>query len=165
MNSERKPNAAEHVLLRIGPHIEKHKHDLTHVVWEKHPESKNKVMTKILCKVCQQVIAGQVESDAKVPSRVIHGATYLYKVLTFSRFGAYTEVTLTFDDGSKHVTHLCTGCIRKLDDPSVLEFVYVSDLAQNLHEEQSGHGAALWHVYPEYATRIPVGWEDNGGLK
>jgi hypothetical protein len=67
------------VLLRIAPQVRLGK-ELTHIKWEKHPESKTRIMTQIVCKVCGGVIAGQVESDAKVPSRVIHGATYLYKV-------------------------------------------------------------------------------------
>jgi hypothetical protein len=152
------------VLLRIGPHVEKKQHDLTHLKWDKHPESKNRVMTQIVCKVCGGVIAGQVESDAKVPSRVIHGATYLYKILTFARFNSYTEVEITFDDGSKHVTHLCTACAQKLDEPGLLEYIYACDLAQWLWEEQHGFGDALWHCYPDIVTRRPVAWKDNGGL-
>jgi hypothetical protein len=152
------------ILLRIGPYVEREKSDLTHVKWEKHPESKNRVMTQINCKICHEVIGGQVESDAKVPSRVIRDATYIYKILTFSRFSAYTEIEITFDDGSKHVTHLCTSCVRKLDDPDTLEYLYSCDLAQWLWEEQHGHGPALWHTYPECATRKPVAWKDNGGL-
>ena len=92
------------------------------------------------------------------------GTTFMYKTLTFSRFAAYTEVEIIFDDNSRHVTHICTGCKQKLDDPEILELVYVSDLAQWLWEEQHGHGPALWHVYPECATRVPVAWKDNGGL-
>jgi len=155
---------ADHILLRIGPHIERTKSDLTHIKYEKHPESRNRVMTQLKCKLCGQVIAGQVESDAKVPSRVIRGSTYIYKVLTFARFSAYTEVELIFDDGSKHVTHVCTGCLGKLDNLDNLEFIYASDLAQWLWEEQHGHGSALWHVYPDCAYRRPVGWKNNGGL-
>ena len=60
----------DQVILRMGPHLEKHG-PMTHVKWEKHPDSKNRIMTQILCKLCHQVIAGQVESDARIPSRVI----------------------------------------------------------------------------------------------
>ena len=151
------------VLMRLGPYV-KAGREMTHITWAKHPESKNRVMTEIVCKLCRGVIAGQVESDAKVPSRVIHGATYLYKTLTFSRFHSYAEVTLLFDDGSKHVTHVCTGCKSKLDSPDVLEYIYACDLAQWLYEEQHGHGDALWNTYPDCATRVPIAWKDNGGL-
>jgi len=137
---------------------------LVHVHYETNPGSHATVLVGIDCKLCGSPIMGPVEHE-KMSKVVRHnGQNVIIKYVEHARFGAYTEVALTMDDGSKHVTHLCRGCVQKLSDPLVLEQIYAMDLAQWLFEEESGRGPAIWHVYPQVVDRRPVSYEDLGGL-
>lgn len=151
----------------VKQRISRHPAGLTpkpHVFYERTGGRDAPSLVGINCKICETPIMGTVESERLQKTVRHNGRNIIIKYLTHSRFGLYTEVLLTFADGSRHQTHLCRNCVQKLADPQMLEYVYACDLAQWLSEEGLGRGDALWHAYPQVVDRVPISFEDMGGL-
>jgi len=153
------------VIRRIARSTRDGKRPHPHVRYETLDNDRYPTLVGIDCKICGVTIMGQVEDERLQKVRQVNGRPIITKYVTLSRFGLYTEVLITFDDGSKHQTHMCRNCVQKLSDPDILEYVYACDLAQWLDEERKGRGSAFWHIAPNIVDRDPVSYEDQGGLQ
>jgi hypothetical protein len=88
-------------------------------------------IVSVHCKSCGAVLVGPMP-DEDEPTRTIFTATPLY-----------AEIEITFDDGSKHVTHLCKVCRNGLTVAD-LEDLYAADLAEFEEDEKHGDHPAPW---------------------
>lgn len=138
--------------------------DLQHIEYRRNPDTGRHDMVRINCKICGSIIGGPVDSGEHAKTERVGQQTIIYRTQTFSRFALYTEVEIQFDDGSKHVTHLCKQCIPRLNEPGMLERLYVADLAQFVHEDVIGLHQHLWDGLDMMFTRQPIGWTDLGGV-
>jgi hypothetical protein len=111
------------------------------------------VTDAVLCKGCGAPIRGLVEDERFEDVRRLDGGrVVVYKKLVFACLPNYGERTIEFDDGSRHVTNGCLGCLNKLTDAD-LEAWYASDLAELEQLERRGAGPVPWAAF---ADRKPV---------
>ena len=90
-------------------------------------------ITEIFCKRCQTCIRKLVNERLKCLAN-------------------YKEVTIMFDDGSAHVTCLCTKCAREVTAEE-LEDIYCADLEEMDMEEKKGRGEVPWQ---RFINRAPT---------
>ena len=100
-----------------------------------HPESPGTIEA-VLCKFCGARIKGWV-SQERYQNRMSLLALPLYE-----------EVTIEFDDGSAHVTPMCSKCADTLDAEKV-EAAYVADMQEFAEAEGKGAGAVNWKMFQD----------------
>lgn len=99
-----------------------------------------------LCPLCETPIRGLVEADGMRTIRRSKGQTVIEKPMVLACLASYAEVTIEFDDGSKHVTGICKSCIEEGLTAEDLEAVYAADLLEMATIEQNGGGRAPWKI-------------------
>lgn len=67
----------------------------------------------------------------------------------------YAEISIEFDDGSSHISPLCTSCRAKGLDGVALEEVYCDDMKALAIEEEATKTLMRWEMWKD---RIPVGY-------
>jgi hypothetical protein len=72
--------------------------------------------------------------------------------LTLACLANYKEVLISFDDGSNHVTCLCSKCAREATIYD-LEGLYASDMDECDKEEKLGLGKPKWD---KWNNRKPI---------
>jgi hypothetical protein len=70
---------------------------------------------QVLCKRCGIEIAGMVGEGRK---------------MRFVYHGLYREVKMLMDDGSRHVTNVCSKCAVGVDDVALLQALHDADMLQ-----------------------------------
>lgn len=108
---------------------------------------------KVFCKGCGDLIVDLIPSDnpSHRETKTIKGKIVVFERLVPAQMPAYVEVEITFDDGSFHITPLCTPCFRDFTDPDELEDIYMADMDQLLRE-----GGSKDYMEGNPSTRIPV---------
>jgi hypothetical protein len=97
---------------------------------------------EVYCKIC----------GAKIQFLTPHPDHQDRLVLTCG--SSYREIALEFDNGSAHITPICSDCLRgNLDRTTLLE-LYYADSIQFSVEEGAGLGEAPWYLI---ADRKPKG--------
>lgn len=79
------------------------------------------------CKECGRPIKGLVVDDRFSETRIINGKTIVFQRLVLAELPGYSEIEIEFDDGSRHITHVCKGCLPKLT-PNDLDALYEADM-------------------------------------
>lgn len=105
----------------------------------------------IVC-LCKAPIAGLIPTSGTVA----RGAQVLGGVYVFGYYPNYQQAEMTFDDGSKHVSHGCQGCWQNLRDGTMERF-YVRDLIGFQYLEDLGHDPTPESMWAQFLTRRPVG--------
>lgn len=84
----------------------------------------------ISCKICGTVIAEKME---RIVGYEMDRAGNRTKVISrqFVYLPTYTEIKITFDDGSNHVTNGCSICMHDKLRPEVLEEIHRADQEQS----------------------------------
>lgn len=77
-------------------------------------------IASLFCKVCGTPIAS-------TQLRVIQVVPETKRIMRFSRHDNYTEIKIAFTDGSFHVTHGCSSCMKKGLSPELLNDIYLAD--------------------------------------
>ena len=100
---------------------------------------------RVLCKVCASPIAGLVVHGTPVSITRGDGKVVIRERLVWAQFSNYAAVELTFADGSRHQTPLCTACVPALTQEQA-EDVYAADV-QDLMERPGADRVdwARWH--------------------
>ena len=70
---------------------------------------------------------------------------------------AYTEIEITFDDSSKHVTPVCRTCVRRGFPNDVLNAIYTADMNRWDEEDRLGMGSVAWGIV---GSREAVSWRE-----
>ena len=113
-------------------------------------------VSKVRCK-CGQVLQElrPIPEMQEIERR--KGQTIIRERVAMFTNAAYTEVVITFDDGSKHVTPSCKSCVRRGFDAEKLNDIYVADMARWDEEEMRGMGKVRWALS---ADRLAVSWKE-----
>lgn len=106
---------------------------------------------EIDCKLCGRAIRKLVPHESFSEVREINGKRIVVEKLTLATLPLYTEVSITFDDGSKHVTNLCSLCADGLTLADC-EFIYCCDMNEWLLDNST----ASDNFWSQQATRVPV---------
>lgn len=85
-----------------------------------------------------------------------NGRTIIRERLAMFTNASYTELEITFDDGSKHITPSCRGCLPGLNLQKI-EDIYSADMDRWDKEEDRGMGKVHWRLS---ADRLPVSWKE-----
>jgi len=120
----------------------------------KYPET----LDQVLCKGCSAPIRGLIEDDRFKETRIIGGQREVTKKMIFASFPGYTEITINFNDGSKHVSNVCKTCAVNLTIAD-LEPLYMADLDAWEEIEKKGGGKVNWELY---GARTPTGFTLGG---
>ena len=110
----------------------------------------------VFCKCGHRVQGFQVVSELNTTER--RGSTTLIRervVLTENT--AYTEIEITFDDGSKHITPTCKSCIKKGFSIEMLDDIYAADMSRWEEEERLGTCGVSWDIV---GSRESVSWRE-----
>lgn len=110
---------------------------------------------RVLCKVCGAPIAGLVVHESPVETVRSDGKVVIRERLVWAKFSNYAEVLLTFADGSRHMTPLCTECAPRLTQEQA-EDVYAADVQDLL--ERPGADRVDWARWAKTVQR----WERVG---
>ena len=93
-------------------------------------ERKNSTIVGVFCSVCGTQISGMVADRDFEIKREQGGRTIIQERLMLAPNASYREVSFAMDDGSRHITNVCSECADKLiNDSELREAVYSSDLA------------------------------------
>jgi len=122
-----------------------------------HPQHPT-TLEEILCKGCAAPISGLIEDDRLQDVKVIGGVRTIIRKMIWASHPNYAEITVNFNDGSKHVTNICTKCVTTLTIPD-LEGMYAADLEAWEEIEDRGGGKVNWELY---GSRTPVGFMLGG---
>lgn len=123
-------------------------------------ESKKKIGTyvnrgsagieQVVCKMCGTPVRKLVPDEKFREVRVIGDKEVVVERLVFMTLPTYNELALYFDDGSRHITVLCTECAPKVRNED-LEWIYMSDVKEMMLDA-GAEGLNLAY----YAHRIPT---------
>lgn len=112
---------------------------------------------EVRCKCCGSPIQGLVADDSFAETRKVKGRDVIVERLKLCTLAGYTEVKISFDDGSHHVTSLCEACASKLTMDEA-EWVYCCDLndwmaagdgySYNFWVQQLARNPVDFQVYP-----------------
>lgn len=97
----------------------------------------------VYCPICRRKIRGLVPHD-QYPTRMI-----------MVSLPGYEQITIEFDDGSAHVTPVCSTCATNLT-PDDLDDLYAADLQDFETIQQKGGGTVNWQ---DHLTRKPTGYK------
>lgn len=75
----------------------------------------------------------------------------------------YVEVVVEMEDGARHETHACLGCLPKLNTPEGLEAFFMADLEVMAEEFRrgGGDGAAHGRYLDFLGKKRPVRWRQK----
>ena len=107
----------------------------------------------VYCKMCGGAVKSLIPDERYVEERTIKGKVVRLQRLVEAEHSNYAEVTISFDDGSKHVSPLCYRCYRGLTG-GMLEDLYAADMGQWMRDELDMRGEVNWGLL---AYRKPVG--------
>jgi hypothetical protein len=113
-------------------------------------------VSKVKCK-CGQVLQELLAIPEMAETEVRGGQTIIKERVAMFTNAAYTEVEITFDDGSKHITPSCVSCVSKGFSNDVLNDMYAADMDRWDQEEQRGLGNVRWTLN---ADRTAVKWRE-----
>ena len=113
-------------------------------------------VAKVRCKCGHTLQELRAVPEMTETSRV-NGRTIVTERVAMFTNASYTEIVITFDDGSKHVTPSCVDCIKKGFDTDYLNAMYASDMGRWDEEESRGYGKVRWSLN---ADRTAVSWEE-----
>lgn len=82
---------------------------------------------EVQCKCCSSPLRKMIPDDRFQEVREINGQRVVCERLTLGTLPSYTEVLITFDDGSKHVSAICKQCGDELTLADI-EWMYCCDL-------------------------------------
>lgn len=122
-------------------------------------------LAAIYCKGCGRKIKGerlhgnperQKLDDPGMRQRTV----LLLQRVVVGPLPGYTEVVIEMEDGDRHETHICEGCLTKLDDPEALAAFYLADLETMAEEFARGGGDGSRHGrYLDFlGQKKPVRW-------
>lgn len=107
---------------------------------------KNGFITEVHCKCCGTLIMGLIEHEKPVEVVKKNTRTIITKLMYLAALDQYTELEISFDDGSKHITPVCKKCADEMD-LSNLENLYIGDLYQWAEDENKKHASKQnWDV-------------------
>lgn len=102
-------------------------------------------ISKIKCK-CGQTLQELRPVPGMQETERIKGATIIRERVAMFTNAAYTEVVITFVDGSKHVTPVCVDCVRRGLSIEQLDDIYAADMERWDEEESRGLGKVRWDM-------------------
>jgi hypothetical protein len=102
-------------------------------------------ISKIKCK-CGQTLQELRPVPGMQETERIKGATIIRERVAMFTNAAYTEVVITFTDGSKHVTPICVDCVRRGLSIEQLDDIYAADMERWDEEESRGLGKVRWDM-------------------
>lgn len=105
---------------------------------------------EVTCKICGTPLRKLVPDERFREARIIGNKEVVTERLIFMTLATYNEVAIHFDDGSRHISIVCTSCAPKLVNED-LEWLYMSDVA-DMMVDAGPDGMNLAY----YAHRIPV---------
>jgi len=107
-------------------------------------------LTAIYCKVCGNPVKSMKELK-DIPNR--GGPNKV--AMALGENSGYAEISILFDDGSKHETMLCIGCTEKIGVED-LEDIYCADMEQFRVEAAQNKETVSWGLF---ADRKPISFE------
>jgi hypothetical protein len=111
-------------------------------------------LLEIHCKLCYTDIAGLVEVETRRDRE--NGTPRTVLVQRFQYFPNYKEIKIKFDDGTSHITNICSQCLQQLKKEE-LEVLYLSDIIQ-LNEEHKNK-AMPERDFEFMLNRFPLDYE------
>lgn len=93
---------------------------------EWHPSTSG-IINKVLCRLCGDVIKELIKDEQ--PLNIIRKGDHTVKEygMVLAATSNYTEILITFSDGTNHVAHCCASCSKNLTT-ELLEDMYAADL-------------------------------------
>jgi len=88
---------------------------------------------EVRCKLCACAIKSLVVDDSFREVKKTKNRTMVYERLVLAELANYVEIKIDFNDGSKHITHICKKDYKELSVED-LETLYVGDLQQMIYE-------------------------------
>ena len=113
-------------------------------------------VSKVKCK-CGQTLAELRPVPEMQKVERIKGKTIIHERVAMCTNASYTEIEITFDDGSKHITPTCRDCIRSGFNEDDLNRIYAADMARWADEEKRGMGKVNWALN---ADRLAVSFRE-----
>jgi hypothetical protein len=113
-------------------------------------------VSKVSCK-CGHTLQQLRAIPEMSETEVIKGQTIIRERIAMFTNASYTEIVITFDDGSKHVSPVCGDCILRGFTENVLNDIYACDMDRWDKEEVRGMGKVNWHLL---AYRVAVSWKE-----
>lgn len=101
--------------------------------------------SRVYCK-CGQTIQELREVPEMSEVQKLSGRTIVRERVALMPSASYSELEITFDDGSKHITPMCKGCAKKAHSTDFLDDVYAADMGRWEQEESRGLGAVRWDL-------------------
>ncbi len=113
-------------------------------------------VSKVKCK-CGQTLQELRPIPEMQETERVKGATIIRERVAMFTNAAYTEVVITFADGSKHVTPSCKDCVARGFDLATLDVMYAADMDRWDKEETRGLGKVRWELN---ADRLAASWKE-----
>ncbi len=113
-------------------------------------------ISKVRCK-CGQVLSSLKAVPGLSEIENIKGRTIVRERVAMASNAAYTEIVITFNDGSKHVTPVCKSCAKAGFSEEALNDMYAADMERWDEEETRGLGKVRWDLN---ADRVAVSYKE-----
>jgi len=104
-------------------------------------------LMKIYCKWCGGVIQQFRDLPGAESVSISNGQPIKTKRVVLAANSSYTEVEMTFTDGSKHITPICKECAKTGISTEELNNIYAADMEAWDEEEKRGNGKVSWEYY------------------
>lgn len=141
---------------RARKRIENARRDCRLVNFEYMEEKGRFGVAKVKCK-CGQTLQELRPIPEMSETEHRGGRTIITERVAMSTNASYTEIEITFADGSKHVTPSCKSCVSKGFSNDLLNDMYAADMDRWDKEEQRGMGNVRWALN---ADRVAASWRE-----